>query len=190
MSSISLKLPGHWKPFLKDIDRFLNQRTELVCIGGFALEAAYDLPRSTRDVDILEIRPKGAQDALIMNAGPDSELFQKHGLYLQSTSGVCELPLNHEPRLTEVAAGEFTYLHIFVPDLYDLALTKLQRNREKDRADFRYMIRAFPLEPAELKRRYDEELRPYLLNPGYHDITLDLWLEIAAENKSGRESDT
>ena len=37
------------------------------------------------------------------------------------------------------------------------------------------------LDPAVLRQRYEEELRPYLGRPEREDLTLQLWLEMIAE---------
>jgi hypothetical protein len=42
------------------------------------------------------------------------------------------------------------------------------------------LARVGHIEPAILRERYVEELRPYLLsNVPWHDKTLDLWIEMA-----------
>ena len=44
-------LPPPWKQFLEELDALLSEPVELHCIGGFAVVAAYHLPRSTNDLD-------------------------------------------------------------------------------------------------------------------------------------------
>ncbi|MBS0395366.1 MAG: hypothetical protein JSR54_12110 [Proteobacteria bacterium] len=62
----------------------------------------------------------------------------------------------------------------------DLALSKLERNAERDREDFQRLLRAGLIDVEALRVRYDAELRPYLLNRhDWHDQTLALWLRIA-----------
>jgi hypothetical protein len=56
---------------------------------------------------------------------------------------------------------------------------KLERNLAVDREDVKYLARTVPLRPDVLKRRYQQELRPYLPNATRHDLTLRLWLEAA-----------
>jgi hypothetical protein len=71
-------------------------------------------------------------------------------------------------------------LSLFALDATDIALSKLERNVERDREDFLRLARAGYIDPQVLKDRYYEELRPYLLSRlSWHDKTLQLWLEMA-----------
>jgi hypothetical protein len=71
-------------------------------------------------------------------------------------------------------------LQLFALDATDVALSKLERNAERDREDVIRLARAGHINPNVLKQRYFEELRPYLLSKvTWHDKTLDLWLEMA-----------
>jgi len=63
-------------------------------------------------------------------------------------------------------------------EAHDLALTKLERNFERDRTDVEHLARRGHLKAATLRRRYVEELRPYLIGrESWHDQTLDLWIK-------------
>ena len=46
-----------WKEFLEELDSLLTELVKLDCIGGFAVVAAYGLPRSTNDLDYFSIEP-------------------------------------------------------------------------------------------------------------------------------------
>jgi hypothetical protein len=71
-------------------------------------------------------------------------------------------------------------LSLFALDATDIALSKLERNVERDREDFLRLARAGFIDRQVLKDRYFEELRPYLLSRlSWHDKTLELWLEMA-----------
>ena len=71
-------------------------------------------------------------------------------------------------------------MKLFALDATDIALSKLERNAERDREDVLRLARAGYLDPQVLKDRYHEELRPYLLSKiPWHDKTLELWLEMA-----------
>ena len=52
------------------------------------------------------------------------------------------------------------YLRLFVLKPRDLALTKLERNTERDRDDVQRLARAGHLDKEILRRRYYDELRP------------------------------
>lgn len=69
-------------------------------------------------------------------------------------------------------------------DPYDLALTKLERNIERDRNDIRYLARTVPFDLALLRGRYLTEQRPYLGNPTREDLTLQLWMEAIEEDRA------
>ena len=72
---------------------------------------------------------------------------------------------------------------LFALDPYDLALTKLERNLDQDVEDIRHLARVVPFDLEVLKRRYEDELRPYLGRPDREDLTLRLWIEIIEEDR-------
>ena len=110
-------------------------------------------------------------------AGPGSALAQKYKVYVQHT-GVESMPENYEERLIELCAGCFKNIRLFVPDAYDLVLSKLTRNIERDRQDVEFLARTKHLDPVVLRERYEKELRPIVIGPvSRHDTTLELWLE-------------
>jgi hypothetical protein len=69
-------------------------------------------------------------------------------------------------------------------DPYDLALTKLERNIERDRNDVRYLARTIPFDLNLLRERYATELRPYVGNPKREDLTLQLWIDAIEEDRA------
>ena len=74
--------------------------------------------------------------------------------------------------------GTWTHLRLHALEAPDLALSKLERNFERDRDDVQQLARAGHLSPEILKERYYRELRPNLLgHETRHDLTLELWLE-------------
>ena len=68
-------------------------------------------------------------------------------------------------------------------DPYDLALTKLERNTQRDRDDIKHLARTIPFDLELLERRYHSELRRYLANPEREDMTLKLWLDAIKEER-------
>jgi hypothetical protein len=92
--------------------------------------------------------------------------------------GVDAIPENYDERLTELSPGRFKNILLFIPDAYDLALSKLSRNIERDRQDVKYLVRTAHLEPSILRERYVKELRSILIgDPRQHDQTLEFWIE-------------
>lgn len=59
-----------------------------------------------------------------------------------------------------------------------MALTKLTRNSDRDRADVEYLATAVPLDATELRERYNGEMRGYVSVPEREDLTLNLWIEM------------
>jgi len=78
------------------------------------------------------------------------------------------------------------HLRLFALEAHDLALTKLERNSEKDRQDIEDLARAGKLDPETLRARYVREFRPNLLaHAERQDLTMDLWIESIQEILAG-----
>jgi hypothetical protein len=63
-------------------------------------------------------------------------------------------------------------------DPYDIALSKLERNSQKDRDDVRFLGWSIPLDLAILQERYEAELGWQLGRPDREDLTMKLWMEM------------
>lgn len=167
-----------WRDFLDDIDHALQQDVVVHCLGGFAMMVKYGVPRSTGDLDYIETVPDEAGRILETIAGEGSELSTKHGLSVHRAGGVSNLPASYRERLTEVFAGCFGHLRLFVLDPYDLALSKLSRNNPVDQADVEFLVRTVPLGSDTLRQRYKKDFRPYAVGDvARDDQTLNLWIE-------------
>jgi hypothetical protein len=110
-------------------------------------------------------------------------LHKKHKVYLDYV-GVAKVPEDYEERLTEMFAEAFKHLRIYALDPYDLALSKLERNIQRDRDDVKHLGRTIPLQLEILKERYEKELRWQLGNPEREDLTLKLWMQMIEEERS------
>jgi hypothetical protein len=174
------KLPSPWDRFLEDLDGLLREQVHVHCIGGFVVSLFYGLPRPTADVDYFAAIPCTSVDDLQAWAGPDSMLARKHKIYLQYFPAI-SLPEDYETRLAKMYPGRFENLHLYAADPYDLILSKLERNSQKDRDDVAFLAESLHLSPALLRERYQKELRPYLANEDRHDLTVKLWLEVCFE---------
>ena len=83
-------------------------------------------------------------------------------------------------------SGGFNHLRLFALDPYDLALSKLERNTQRDRDDVKHLARSVPLDLNVLRERYQKELRSNLGNPEREDLSLKLWIAaIEEERQSG-----
>jgi hypothetical protein len=152
-------------------------------MGGFVITMVYGFSRPTGDLDVLEIAPREVGRSMLelgMRGGP---LDKKYKIYLDHV-GVTHVPEDYKDRLTEIFPGVFKHLRLLALDPYDLALSKLERNIQRDRDDVKHLARTVPLDLEVLKDRYQKELRWQLGNPEREDLTLRLWLEAIQEEKS------
>ena len=148
-----------WLSFLNDLDALLVEPTELHCMGGFAIVHAYGMERATADIDVLSVAPYSSTISLLDLAGKESALRRKHGLYVDVVT-VATASEDYENRLTALFPGRWKQLHLLVLEPHDLALTKLERNFERDRGDVAHLARTGHLQASTLRERYYNELRP------------------------------
>jgi len=166
-----------WLPFLNELDGSLTAITEIHCMGGFALVHAYGLARATADIDVLSAVPHASMHELTAIAGKASALWRKHRIYLDWVT-VATAPENYRERLIPLYAGTWNKLRIFALEAHDLALSKLERNLDRDRSDVEHLARCGYLKASTLRERYEREMRPYLIGRGsWHDQTLAMWFE-------------
>jgi hypothetical protein len=171
--------PGNpWGAFLREIDEQLTETIQLQCLGGFAVTQYYGLGRDTSDIECIAVIGSKSIDF----AGFGSELHKKYRLHLQYVA-IVTVPCDYAGRLRRMfPQAPWKHLRLFALDATDLALSKLERNFDRDREDFQFLFRAGLIDLTILERRYYEELRPYLLgNLDWHDKTLSLWLGIAKQ---------
>lgn len=184
MPTLPLKgIPEPWLSFLRELDSTAQEEVRLDCMGGFVVTLVYAFSRATGDLDVLEIAPAAAGRSLLelgMRGGP---LHKKYKIYLDRV-GVAKVPENYEDRLTEIFPKVFNHLRLFALDPYDLALSKLERNIQRDRDDVKHLAKVVPLDLEVLKERYQKELRWQLGNPEREDLTLRLWFEAIEEERS------
>lgn len=168
--------PEPWHSFFADLDARLLEQTELHCCGGFVATRLYGVARTTSDVDFLGVVPNVWKD-LAEIAGRGSALHQKHKVYLDPVTVVTP-PEDYEQRLLPMFPGAWVHLRLYALEAHDLALSKLERNFDRDRDDVQQLARAGHLKPDVLRERYFRELRPNLpAHESRHDLTLELWLE-------------
>lgn len=174
---MSPEAPSPWAEFLDELDGLLDELLEFHCVGGFAIVAAYGLPRSTNDLDYFTLIPCNRQGDLEQLAGEGSALARKHKVHVHY-AGVATLPESYEERLTDLFPKRFKNIRLRVLDPYDLVLSKLSRNAERDRQDAEHLAKTQRLDRAILRSRYEKELKPSLIGPPeQHDKTLEFWLE-------------
>ena len=121
---------------------------------------------------------------LVKKGGKGSELHKKHRVYLDHIA-IASCPCDYDERLVEMFPGRYKFLRLYALDPYDVALTKLSRNIERDRDDVKYLARTIPFDLDKLRRRYQIEWRPYAIgNPKHHDLTMALWIEMIEEERN------
>ena len=170
-------LESPWLEFLTELDSLLTEDHQFHCIGGFAVITAYGLPRSSNDLDYYSMTPADKAAELEQIAGEGSELHKRHKVFVHNAA-VATLPENYDERLAEVFAGQFRHIRLFVPDPYDLILSKLSRNIQRDREDAKYIVQTCKLKAEVLEARYHEEMQVCLIGPPErHENTLRFWLE-------------
>jgi|SRR5579859_831349 len=149
MSHLPSTPPEPWHSFLTELDQTASEEVRLECLGGFVVTQLYGRQRSTADIDILFAVP-GLDQKLIEKTRQGSELHKKYGVYLDVV-GVASLPYNYDERLKEMFPRAYRHLRLFALDPYDLALTKLSRNIERDRDDVKYLARTIPFDLRSFK---------------------------------------
>jgi len=91
--SSELRPPEPWQSFLRDLDDALQAPARLDCVGGFVVTQLYGLARPTADVDVIELAPREASEALMQIAMQGGPLHRKHRIYLDRV-GVAAIPEN------------------------------------------------------------------------------------------------
>lgn len=74
--------PEPWRSFFDDLDQLLPEPIALHCFGGFALIHAYDVARTTNDVDFISVVPSPLRQPLSELGGQGSPLHRQHKVYL------------------------------------------------------------------------------------------------------------
>ncbi len=171
--------PGPWSDFLEEVDGQLTGTLALHCLGGFVVTQLYGIGRATSDIDYLIAATRVKNVRLEEIAGMQSPLHRRYGLYMQHV-GIATVPADYAGRLVRMFPGAiWKHLTLYALEANDLALSKLERNAERDREDVLNLARAGHLNREILRDRYWEELRPYFLSrQEWHDKTLDLWIDM------------
>jgi len=186
--SMSSPPPEPWHSFLLELDASIDTRVQLNLIGGFVVTVVHGMPRRTADIDVVEIAVEGGGQAgrKIMELGQvGGPLYQSHHVYIEQV-GVAPLCYDYEERLTEVFPGVYSHLILMAADPYDIALSKIERNSPRDRADVLYLANHIPFDLDRLRQRYLAELRFYLGVPLREDLTLNLWIEAIEEERAAK----
>ena len=134
-----------WDSFLKELDAAVNSTLRLECIGGFVVTQLYGLNRPTADVDVIKLAPREAAETVMALGVRGGPLSKKHLIYVDRVA-VAVVPENYEDRLVEMFPDAYQHLRLMDLDPYDLALSRLERNNQKDRDDVRFLARTVPFD--------------------------------------------
>ena len=172
-------IPQPWERFLDALDGELSKPVELHCIGGFVMTQEYGLSRETADMDVLTAVPLSRLADLQRIAGEGSAFHRRFKVYLQPVR-IADYPEDYESRLIRMWPGRhFANLRVFALEAHDLALTKLDRNSDVDRADVQSLARSGFIKEATLRKRYTAEYRPNVVSGERKlDLTLELWVDM------------
>jgi hypothetical protein len=178
--------PSPWKEFLQDLDEQLTENCHLPIIGGFAVSLVYGIGRSTVDIDVLEAAPPHLHQILVELGGQGSDSARRHKVYLDIVgSGVANPPYEYESRLRPLYEGAYKHLSLSVMDPYDVALTKLTRDSDKDVQDVLQLAAAIPFDLDLFETRYLDELRDNTTGrPEANDEIFYRWKTMILEERS------
>jgi hypothetical protein len=179
--------PSPWKEFLQALDTKITEVCKLHCFGGFAVTLEYGISRPTYDIDVIDVAPRIEAEILMKEGGKGSPLAIKHKVYLDFV-GIANPPYEYESRLRPMFPDAFQHLRLLVMDPYDVALTKLKRDSDKDFQDVLQLAEKIPFDLDLFEKRYREELRDNTTGkPEENDITFNRWkgaiLEYRARKK-------
>jgi hypothetical protein len=176
-------IPEPWLSFLRDLDSAATKEIRMDCMGGFVMTLVYGFSRTTGDLDVLELVPKEAGQTLLELGMEGGALHKKRKIYLHYVA-VANVPDDYERRMTELFPETFRHLRLFGLDPYDLALSKLERNNQRDRDDVFHLARVVPFDLNVLQARYQKEMRYKMGRPEREDNTLRLWIDVIQEERS------
>jgi hypothetical protein len=178
--------PSPWKEFLQDLDAAVTEPCRLPCFGGFAVTLEYGISRLTADIDVLDVAPPRIVAVLMKEGGKGFPLAIKHKVYLDIVR-IANSPYDYESRLRPMYPGAFQHLHLLVMDSYDVALTKLRRDSDKDFQDVLQLAEKIPFDLDLFEKRYKEELRDNTTGkPEDNDRTFYRWKEAILENRAAK----
>jgi hypothetical protein len=175
--------PSPWFEFLVELDLKLNTNCKLPVFGGFAVTLQYGISRLTSDIDVLDVAPPHILEVLQREAGLGSPLSQRHRVYLDFV-GMANPPINYDQRLCPMFPGVFRRVGLFVMDPYDVALTKLKRDSDKDVQDVLQLAAKIPFDLDLFEDRYIAELRDNTVGSAKdNDAVFYRWIEAIRENR-------
>ena len=175
--------PEPWFPFLTALDETVSEVTKLHCFGGFVVTQQYGLSRPTSDLDVLEIAPVESLRRICDAGKRGSPLSRKHHVFIDIVK-VAPTIYDYESRLTPIYENVFKHLHLMVLDPYDIALSKISRDNDRDFQDVLFLAKKIPFDLEVFENRYHTEVKPYLFGNGKpQEHTFNRWKTSILEDR-------
>lgn len=138
------------RPFAKAGEHF-----DMYHLGRSALVMHYGFPLSTTDIDIVWMRSSGLEQNAIDLVGKGTALAGVLGLYLDPLPpALPPLPVGFDKRCVLVP-GSWKILRVWKLEVHDLAVSKLNCFRPKDREDLQALCDRGLLNAAKLSEALD-----------------------------------
>ena len=102
--------------------------------------------------------------------------LRSRGLHFHCAK-IAEYPEGYASRLIDLTLERFSKLRLLAFEAHDLVLAKLGRNSARDRADVEFLVREGVIDRQVLEKRFELELRPYVINEKRHTDAFRLWLK-------------
>jgi hypothetical protein len=131
--------------FLRAIDDELarhaaeGETLDLPLLGRSALVLGFGVRLMTKDVDVVYVHGSAMLDRAVATFGPGTPAAARHGFYLEAvSSGLPPLPTGYLARSVAIP-GPWRVIRPRLPEIHDLAATKLSRFHARDREDLRIL---------------------------------------------------
>jgi hypothetical protein len=155
-------------------------------MGGFAAIVLYGLNRQTAHIDVLEIAPTAVVTEF-RRLRRYGRLSAPEVRNLSRSRGSCSCARMVRESTTEMFPGTCEHLHLMALDPYNLALSKPERNIQRDRDGVRHLARTVPFDLDMLQGHYKTELRWQMANPNREDLKLKLWIDAILEERESKQ---
>jgi hypothetical protein len=111
----------------------------LYLLGRSALVLGFGIRLMTRDVDVVHVHDSVLLERALTRFGVGTDAAARHGFYLEAVSSALPpLPLGYQGRCRAIP-GPWQVLRPGLPEIHDLAATKLSRFHARDREDLRIL---------------------------------------------------
>jgi Nucleotidyltransferase of unknown function (DUF6036) len=129
---------------------------DIYLLGRAAMVLSYNVFLSTKDIDIVSWQKSRLEQRAIELSGRESRLARSLGLYLDPVPpGLPPVPTGFEQRCT-LLPGNWKVLKVWLPDVHDLATTKLKSFRPQDREDLQLLCDRGLLNKTKLRESLDK----------------------------------